>query len=141
MISKPVLSICIPTNNRVEIMRETLHSIFKQRVNTDLFEVCISDNSKTDETRLLIEKEFNDIPNLVYNKSDCEGFLNSMEALKLGQGQLLKLHNDYSKFNLGALMRMIRIVETYKNTDSVIFSPWVIFVLMVLLKKRILTIF
>ena len=70
-MSYPILSICIPTNNRVDILRKTLNSIFAQHVSSDLFEVCVSDNSRTDETKKLIQEEFSNIPNLIYNQSSC----------------------------------------------------------------------
>ncbi len=117
----PILSICIPTNNRVEILRKTLNSIFEQKISPELFEVCVSDNSRTDETKELIQNEFSHIPNLVYNQSSCEGFLNSIEALRLGRGTLLKLHNDYSMFNADALVRMIKVVQKYADDRPPIF--------------------
>lgn len=120
-MNHPILSICIPTNNRVNILRQTLNSIFSQDVSSELFEVCVSDNSRTDETKRLIQEEFSHITNLIYNQSSCEGFLNSIEALRLGQGTLLKLHNDYSMFNKGALTRMIRIATEYKEEKPPIF--------------------
>ena len=120
-MSYPILSICIPTNNRVDILRKTLNSIFAQHVSSDLFEVCVSDNSRTDETKKLIQEEFSNIPNLIYNQSSCEGFLNSIEALRLGKGALLKLHNDYSMFNKNALTRMIHIAAEYQEEKPPIF--------------------
>jgi len=120
-LSHPILSICIPTNNRVDILRKTLNSIFEQEISTELFEVCVSDNSRTDETKTLIQEEFAHIPNLTYNQSSCEGFLNSIEALRLGKGILLKLHNDYSMFNENALGRMIDIAITHANERPLIF--------------------
>lgn len=120
-MSHPILSICIPTNNRVDILRKTLNSIFEQNLSTDLFEVCVSDNSRTDETKELIQNEFSHIPNLIYNQSSCEGFLNSIEALRLGQGTLLKLHNDYSMFNENSLEKMVDIASTYADEKPSIF--------------------
>lgn len=120
-MNHPILSICIPTNNRVDILRKTLNSIFVQKVSTELFEVCVSDNSRTDETKKLIEEEFSHIPNLTYNQSSCEGFLNSIEALRLGNGSLLKLHNDYSMFNEDALGRMIEVATNYEDEKPPIF--------------------
>ena len=53
-----LVSICIPTYKREEIVRQTLKSIFSQGVDASLFEVCITDNSDSDETKNLLEKEF-----------------------------------------------------------------------------------
>ena len=116
-----LVSICIPTRDRVDILRGTLQSILIQNVDTGLYEICISDNSPTDETKEFLEKEFCTIPNLIYKKSDCEGFLNSVEALKLGHGKLLKLHNDYSKFLPGSLCQIIDCTKNYMQKEPEIF--------------------
>lgn len=121
MVRQPLISICIPTNNRVDIVRETIKSLLAQPADTNLYEICISDNSKTDETKRLIENEFSLVSNLRYGKSDCIVFFNSVEALKLGRGKLLKLHNDYSKFKPGALSQLIEIAQKYSESEDIIF--------------------
>lgn len=121
MEQQPLVSICIPTNNRVDIVRETVKSLLAQGADKNLYEICISDNSKTDETKILLENEFSSVSNLRYGKSDCVGFFNSIEALKLGRGKLLKLHNDYSKFKPGALSQIIEVVRKYSESENVIF--------------------
>lgn len=118
---QPLLSICIPTYKRANILKETLHSIYNQNVDHSLFEVCVSDNSPTDETKELLEKEFSHIDNLSYKKSTCEGFFNSIEALRLGHGCLLKLHNDYSSFKEETLNVLISRVEKYQNEKPLLF--------------------
>lgn len=115
----PIVSICIPTFKRPEIVKETIMSIFSQDVDEKLFNVCITDNSATDETKNMIEKEIPQFSNLFYKKVNCEGFMNSIETLKYGNGKLLKLHNDYSKFLPGSLQKMIDRIETLEE-DSVI---------------------
>lgn len=54
-----VLSICIPTYNRCNLLKETLDNLVNQIINTIYnVEICISDNCSTDETdELLIEYE------------------------------------------------------------------------------------
>lgn len=116
-----LISICIPTRDRVDILRETLQSILIQNVDAELYEICVSDNSPSDETKEFLQKEFGSISNLTYKKSDCEGFLNSVEALKLGHGKLLKLHNDYSKFLPGSLQQIIDSVKDYELEKPEIF--------------------
>lgn len=116
-----LLSICVPTCKREYIVREMLNSIFSQDVDQNLFEVCITDNSETDETKRVIEQEFSGIANLFYKKVTCKGFLNSLEALKFGHGKLLKLHNDYSIFKPGALQKMIDVIKKYETIRPEIF--------------------
>ena len=120
-INIPLVSICIPTNNRPDIIRETILSIIEENVGNDLLNICITDNSPTNETKELIEKEFKDVTYLKYKKTHCEGFLNSVEALKFGNGRFLKLHNDYSKFKKGQLIKFIDRIKKNKNEKPLIF--------------------
>ena len=121
MKDQVLFSICVPTYKREYIVRDMLKSIYSQGVDTTLFEVCITDNSETDETKDMLEKEFSGIPNLRYKKTTCKGFLNSQEALKFGRGKFLKLHNDYSIFKTGSLRKMISLVEKYEKDKPEIF--------------------
>lgn len=95
---KPLLSLCIPTRDRVEILKKTLESIYQDNsIDINLFEVIVSDNSPTDEINEL-KIFFQDKENLFFIKSDSIGFMNSINALENGNGVFLKLLNDYSYF-------------------------------------------
>lgn len=121
MSTEVLLSICVPTFKREHIVQKMLRSIYSQKVDHDLFEVCITDNSETDETKNMIEQEFLGIDNLFYKKVTCKGFLNSIEALESGHGKFLKLHNDYSIFKPGALQKMLDIIKKYETSKPEIF--------------------
>ncbi|MDO4179586.1 MAG: glycosyltransferase family 2 protein [Phascolarctobacterium sp.] len=121
MQEEPLFSICIPTFQRAEILKETLDSIYAQELDHTLFEVCISDNSPTTETEDLLREYFPAVDNLRYSKSACKGFLNSIEALKLGRGKFLKLHNDYSVLKPNALLGMLEKVKEYERSQAVLF--------------------
>lgn len=120
-MNQPLLSICIPTYGRVEILHNTLNSIFSQSVNSDLYEICISDNSPTDETKVMLDSFFSDKTNIHYNKSTCEGYYNSIESLKLGRGKFLKLHNNYSKFNADVFRDFVNVISINKEKKPVMF--------------------
>lgn len=116
-----LLSICIPTYKRPEILRNTLNSIYAQGVDHALFEVCISDDSPTDESEDVVRAEFADVDNLIYHRTAECGYLNLVEALKLGSGRLLKLHNDYASFREGGLQKMIDLINRYSEEEPVLF--------------------
>lgn len=121
MNRSPVVSICIPTYERPDILKETLYSIVNQNIDINLFEICISDDSRTNSTKNMIETCFGTYSNIQYVKEDpMDGYLNLLNALKMGKGSFLKLHNDYSVFNEGSLRTLISLVET-ENSESVIF--------------------
>ena len=115
------LSICIPTKGRLEIVKDTLDSIF---LDTDVgyndFEVVLSDNSDNDLLKDLLA-DYKQYPNIVYGKTTVEGFFNSINALQMGKGCLLKLHNDYTRFNKTALKRMIDFVKAEMAIRPMVF--------------------
>ena len=121
MSNQVLLSICIPTYKREYLIEKLLKSIYAQNCDNSLFEVCISDNSETDETFNLIQNKFQNVKNLQYKKVNCEGYRNSVEALKLGKGKLLKLHNDYTMFKDGCLQKLIDGIAVQIEDKPVIF--------------------
>jgi len=115
------LSICIPTNGRIAILKNTLDSIYNTcTVPFSDFEVVLSDNSKNDELEFLLES-YKQFPNIVYSKTNCEGFLNSINALKLGRGIFLKLHNNYTMFSNQALAQLISFIKQEEVTKPFVF--------------------
>ena len=121
MNTQPLLSICIPTFKREYLIDQILQTIYSQGCDNSLFEVCITDNSETDETKDLIEGKYSNYENLHYKKVFCKGFLNSTEALKFGSGKFIKLHNDYSMFKEGSLKKLIDQVKDNQEEKPLIF--------------------
>lgn len=121
MNNKPIVSICIPTNGRPDIIKETLDSIVTQTVDEQLYEVCISDGSPTDETEKIIKKYFEGYKNIKYVKSNCKTSFNLLEALKLGNGKYLKLHNDYCKFKKEQLIEFLKNFYLNNSEDTLMF--------------------
>ena len=100
-----ILSICIPCYGRVEYVRKTLNSIFKDNNNVPLeeYEVIISDNDPQKAIEPLIQ-EFQK-PNLKYFHTICEGFMNSYHVLTYASGEFLKLHNSQTILKKGSLQK------------------------------------
>lgn len=121
MNNQPILSICIPTFKREYLIDQLVKGIYAQNCDPTLYDICITDNSETDETKDLIERKYSDRPNLHYKKVNCKGFMNSIEALKFGNGKFLKLHNDYSMFTEGSLQKLIETAQKYEAEKPVIF--------------------
>lgn len=121
MPKKPYLSICIPTYDRIEILVNTIESIYSdlRGVSMDEFEVIISDNESNQSAKNVIDGFIHE--NLLYFSTDCEGFLNSFNSLQCGNGQFLKLHNNYTKLRKGTLKKMIDAVKDNCNEKPVIF--------------------
>ena len=64
MEKQPILSICIPTFKREYIIDKLIEGILVQNCDESLYEICITDNSETDETKELIERKYASIRNL-----------------------------------------------------------------------------
>jgi abequosyltransferase len=73
MTDKPLLSICIPTYNRAEFLKDALDSILRQinENNKDKVEICISDNASEDNTEELVNEyqKKSQIP-IIYHKNE-----------------------------------------------------------------------
>lgn len=121
MIKKPYLSFCIPTYNRLEILQNTIESIYAdlEGVESDEFEVIISDNEPNQSAKKIVAKFSH--KNLHYYSNDCSGFLNSYFSLKCGDGLYLKLHNNYTKLRQGTLKKMISVIKENTVKKSLIF--------------------
>jgi len=121
MPNKPYLSICIPTYDRLEILKNTIESIYSdlRGVSMDEFEVIISDNERNQSSKSVVDT-FNYV-NLLYFSTDCEGFLNSFNSLQCGNGQFLKLHNNYTMFHKGTLKKIIDNVKDNYIEKPIIF--------------------
>lgn len=120
-VQKPFLSFCIPTYDRLEILRNTIESIYADLDGVDLdeFEVIVSDNQPDQSAKKVIEKFL--FKNLFYFSTDCSGFLNSFNVLKCGNGQFLKLHNNYTKLRKGTLKKMIAEIKENISAKGLIF--------------------
>jgi hypothetical protein len=117
--AKCYLSICIPTRNRAIVLHKTLLSIFNSYSNSLDFEVVIYDSSDNSDTETMVKSDFCNA-NLSYVKGEDFGYLNLIEAMKLGSGEYLKLHNDYAVFNEGSIQIMIDEIEKRLNTESLL---------------------
>jgi abequosyltransferase len=85
------LSICIPTYNREKYLKEAFNSIVNQLDDTikDRVEICVSDNTSSDNTRELVEsyKEFT--PHITYFRWDKNmgADLNYLKVVEIAHGK------------------------------------------------------
>lgn len=120
MADRPHLSICIPVFKRKEILSETLRSIYDEIKNipSNIIEVIVTDNDPEKEAFESF-KLYKNLSNWHYHSVDVKGFLNSIQALKHGNGNFLKLHNSQFVWNKGSVQRVLRVTNSMSN--SVIF--------------------
>ena len=84
-----ILSICIPTYNRIECLNNCLNSILiaKKKFNFN-FEVCISDNGSEADVYSLIKKYNQDLE-ITFNKNESNLGLgvNILKSVSLAKGE------------------------------------------------------
>ena len=96
MNQSPILSLCIPTYNRANILEKTISRIVSCRSFDSDVELVISDNCSTDNTRQVCEHFAAKYDNVKYycNEKNTLDY-NFIQVLNRGKGQYLKLLNDW----------------------------------------------
>jgi glycosyltransferase involved in cell wall biosynthesis len=109
-----ILSICIPTYNRVENLRDTIFSIVTQRrfKETNDVEIVILDNGSTDDTSMVIDEFAKAHGEKIrwYRKEKNDKYLDLKKLFSSGTGDFLKFNNDTLKHNEGSLDKMIQTI-------------------------------
>ena len=122
---RPLLSICIPTYNRSDVLEKCLDSIVTNSSFDSRVEVVISDNCSTDNTRNVVERYINRYKNISYycNKENIGGERNFIKSLSLGKGEFIKLWNDYSVVKDKGLDYLLYLIDKYKSSKPVLLFP------------------
>ena len=85
-----ILSICIPSYNRLECLENCLNSILISSKNVDNFdfEICISDNCSEKNPKYIVDKYKKEL-NIIFHRNNKNlGFaLNAIQTLKLSKGK------------------------------------------------------
>lgn len=120
-----LLSICIPTKNRANVLQQSLESLTTQEafINGSDIEIVISDNASEDHTPEMVQAYVERHPGkIVYhrNSSDIQD-KNFEKSLRLGKGDFLKLANDSLKWLPGSLKAIKEIVEAARQLQPTLF--------------------
>ena len=120
-----LLSICIPTYNRAEILKQALHSITCQNVfsNTNLVEIIVSDNASEDNTKQVVfdfikiyGEKIRYFRNNINDKDK-----NFYDALCQAKGKYAKLCNDTLEFLPGSLEFILALIKEEQNRRTPLF--------------------
>lgn len=118
-----LLSICIPTYNRCDVLKNCLDSIINDPEFYSGIEIIISDNNSTDNTEDLVTQYTKTFKNVKYykNQTNLGGDKNILRSLELGNGLFLKLLNDYSVFLPGGLKFLLSCIKENIQEKPVIY--------------------
>lgn len=129
MGKNPVLSICIPTYNRGNILKDVIDRYVSCAEFDDEVELVISDNCSTDETETICREYSEKYSNIVYNRN-IENIhdANFVKVLDIANGDYLKLFNDWvfcTNESLRFLKQKVR--ENANNKPPLFFTSGHIF--------------
>ena len=110
-MTRPVVSICIPTYNRRELLRRALRSCLAQTYPN--FEIVITDNSSDDSSQELVAALRE--PRIRYHRNEANvgGLANLARVVALASGKYLKLLMDDDLLKPRALELMVDAFERH----------------------------
>lgn len=119
-MKKPLVSICIPTHNRPEFLKQALQSALNQTYKN--IEIIISDNSTGNESVILIS-QFKDKRIKYYkNSSTISSFANVSRVAQLARGKYIKYLLDDDLLKPDCVDEMVKILEKYSKV-GVVMAP------------------
>ena len=116
---KHTVSICIPTYNRKEYLKETINSILAQ--NYKDFEIVIVDDGSTDGTEDMI-KEL-DVPVTYYWQQNSGDAAARNKLIELAKGKYISFIDSDDLLMPDAIERMVRIMEA-ENGDVIVYGSY-----------------
>lgn len=118
-MNKKLLSICIPTFNRCEILDCTLNNLFSNpEFDENLIEVIVSDNCSTDNTFEIVKK----YPLVRYYKNNINLVdKNFSIVLSYATGEYIRLFNDTLSFKEGALKKILNTIKFHQGDNVNLF--------------------
>lgn len=122
-MNQPLVSICIPTFNRPELLARAVRSCLAQTFQN--FEIVITDNSDGNVSQELIAR-FNE-PRVRYYKNDenIGGYKNLLKVLSLARGTYVSLLADDDQIKPRSLELMVEAFERH-HTVGVVMAPMAI---------------
>lgn len=117
----PMISICIPTYNRAGRLKKCLESIYSQIGNDNQFEIVVSDNASTDNTKEVVATFSQRYNNLRYyrNKENIGAEKNLTNAVRRSSGEYVFLHGDDDYFVSDSLYMLANEVRKNSNCGVV----------------------
>ena len=119
---KPLLSICIPTFNRCDLLDVCLATVLPQvREHADRVECVVSDNCSPDRTSEVISRYQEEYPFRYYrNQTNLGPLVNVVKCgVDLPRGELVWILGDDDTLNVGAVQRVLDFAERPDLPDLV----------------------
>lgn len=122
-MKRPLLSICIPTFNRIEYLVKSVESIISSEgFNKENVEIVISDNASTDETQEIMldySKRYSNIK--YYRNEENIRDRNFPTVISRATGLYRKMCNDTLVFKKDSIKKLLDIIRNNFKEKPVIF--------------------
>lgn len=119
---KPLLSICVPTYNRAELLRGCLECLANEIAPFgDEVEIIVSDNCSTDHTREVVE-QMSKKAKIRYNRNNANlGFAGNIRVLveKLATGEFRWIIGDDDIIRKGGVEKVLSVIKSHPELDYI----------------------
>ena len=107
-MQQPLVSICIPTHNRLNLLKKSVNSALNQTYKN--IEIIISDNSDNDFTKKYVKTISDKRIRYYKNSSNIGSFLNVNKVAHLAKGKYIKYLLDDDLLKPNCVMKMVEIL-------------------------------
>jgi glycosyltransferase involved in cell wall biosynthesis len=116
----PKVSICIPTYNRKDYLRETIDSVFAQTYKD--YEVVVVDDGSTDGTADMLKNL--DLPIRYYRQENSGDAVARNKLIKLADGKYITFIDSDDLLIHDAVERMINVMEA-EGGETIVYGPYI----------------
>jgi len=116
----PLLSICIPTFNRAELLESALGSLTPQVAELGAeVELIVSDNCSTDRTNLVVERAARQGPIRYHRNDENVGVIGNFlgTARNLARGEFCWMLGDDELVRAGGVRKVLEALKAYPDLD------------------------
>ena len=118
----PLLSICIPSYNRAELLRSTLSAVVPQVKDLeDDVELVVSDNCSVDHTKAVVDSFMESCPISYHRNNENIGVARNVALLigKLARGEYCWIIGDDDTICEGGVGKVVEILKAHPELDYV----------------------
>ncbi|MBT4512995.1 MAG: glycosyltransferase family 2 protein [Chloroflexi bacterium] len=122
----PVLSICIPTFNRSQYLKECLESVLSSAKGyEDQIEIVISDNASTDDTASVVSEFEKRSSRIRYHRNDTNIYIENFFVVSgLALGEYVWIFGDDDKVMDGAIPTILNRIKSGYDLIFCNYSIW-----------------
>lgn len=120
MSTKPILSVCLPTYNRAQLLKSALLALIPQiNALSPEVELLVSDNASTDETQDVIAWAATQMPLRHRRNESNEGYYGNLYRLtgEMAQGEYVWVIGDDDLVRPDGLQRIVNALKAHPDTD------------------------